>query len=262
MKLLVAIPSKGRADTIFKRTLRWVPRTGFEVRIFVEPQELEAYREAARDGNYQHYLTVTDNQFISIRKNDQGLGYAKGFIKRWAIKNGYDLVFKLDDDVLRFTGRGKNKDDGDMIIDFSAMVGRCRWAFGRYPDVGAIGFPYRNELFEPKEWTHINRRLQSCYIIRTELIQDGFSTFEDFAQYIYIRSLNKVTLRYGLMGIDAADVGKNRGGCQLFDREAQLDEEVPKLRKIYPALEFKRVQGKAWGFEPVMSGDFFGVKKL
>ncbi len=262
MKLLVAIPSKGRADTIFKRTLRWVTRAGFDVRIFVEPSEIEAYRAGAVDANYEHYLDIKPEQFISIRANDKGLGYAKGYIKRYAERNGYDLVFKLDDDVLRFTGRGKNKSDDEMIIQFSAMVGRCRWAFNRYPDVGAIGFPYRNELYEPKEWSHINRRLQSSYIIRTELMQSGFNTFEDFAQYIYIRSLNKVTLRYGLMGIDAADVGANRGGLQLFDREKMQDDEIPKLREMYPALEFKRVQGKKWGFEPVLSGDFFGVKKL
>lgn len=262
MKLLIAIPSKGRTDTIFKRTLRWVARTGYDVRVFVEPQEIEQYREVARDANYQHYLDIHDNQFIDIGKNGRGLGYAKGFIKKYAQEYNYDLVFKMDDDVLRFSGRGKNKSDDDMLYDFVKMVGKCRLTFGRYPDVAAIGFPYRNELYEPKEWTAINARLQSCYIIRTQYINSGFSTFEDFAQYIHIRSKNMVTLRYGLLGIDAADVGKNKGGYQLFDRNSQSVKEAEKLKKLYPALKFKQVKDKDWAFEPILAGEFFGVKKL
>lgn len=262
MKLLIAIPSKGRADTIFTRTLRWVTRTGFDVRIFVEPQDLKAYRAGIADANHENYLDIREDQFISLGKNDQGLSYAKGFIKKYAVKHGYSLVFKMDDDVLRFNGRGKNRPDSEMIIEFATMVAACRSAFGRYPDVAAIGFPYRNELYQPKLWAAINARLQTCYLIRTEYIQDGFNTLEDFAQYIHIRQQNKVTLRFGLLGIDCADVGKTRGGLQMFDREALVDEEIPRLRALYPAVEFKPVKGKAWSIEPVLTGEFFGVKKL
>lgn len=262
MKILVAIPSKGRAKSIMNRTMRWVSRTGYDVRVFVEPQEILEYREAAVHANYEHYLDIKPEQFVDIKQSDKGLGYVKSFIGQYAELNGYDLVFKMDDDVLRFNGRGKNKPDDEMILDFAAMVGKCRVTFGKYPDVAAIGFPYRNELYEPKEWAGINYRLQSCYMIRTEYIQGGFSSFEDFAQYIYIRSQNKVTLRYGLMGIDAADVGKNPGGCQAFDRSDQAKEELPRLRKMYPALKFKKVEGKAWDTEPVLSGKFFGIIKL
>lgn len=262
MKLLIAIPSKGRSKTIFKHTLRWVARTGYDVKVFVEPQEIEEYRTNATVANGEYYLDLTDESFVDIGKNDAGLSHAKQFIKDYATKNGYALVFKMDDDVMRFNARGRNKRDDDMIIDFCGMVGQCRVAFGKYPDVAAIGFPYRGELFEPKKWSAINARLQTCYIIRTEYIQTGYNTLEDFANYVYIRSQNKVTLRYGLLGIDCADVGANKGGHQMFNREAQANEELPKLRKIYPALKFKIVKGKTWGMEPVLTGEFFGVKKL
>lgn len=262
MKLLIAIPSKGRAKDIFKRTMRWVPRTGYDIRVFVEPSEIEEYRKWADDANYNYYLDIKPEQFIDIGKNNGGLSYVKAFIKDYALKNNYDLVFKLDDDVMRFNSRGKNKPDEEMIIDFSAMVGSCRSAFNRYKDVAAIGFGYRNELFKPQLWAGINCRLQSCYIIKPEYMNSGFNTFEDLAQYIYIRSINKVTLRYGLLGIDAADVGRNKGGLQLFDREEQMNEELPKLRAMHPGLEFKPVKNKTWSIEPVLAGKFFGVKKL
>lgn len=263
MKLLIAVPSKGRADSIIKRTMRWLPRVGFDVRVFVEPQEFDKYKERLEHGNYDNRVYFdTEKHLIDIGENDKGLSFVKGYIKQYALENGYDLVFKMDDDVLRFNARGKNKPDDEMVMDFAGMVGICRKTMGEYPDVGAIGFGYRNELFNPKRWVSMNSRLQTCYIIRTELLQNGFNTTEDFAQYLYIRSLNKVTLRYGMLGIDCADVGKNKGGLQMFDRSKQFDEEVDKLKEIYPALQFKKVEGKDWQYEPVLTGDFFGVKKL
>lgn len=262
MKLLIAIPSKGRSDTIFKRTMRWACRLGYDVRVFCEPSEIEAYREAARDGNYQNRTAITDASFVDIGKNNGGLSYAKKFIKDYAIQNGYDLVFRLDDDVLRFSSRGRNKPDDLMIIKFSEMVGKCRVTFGKYPDVAAVGFGYRNELYEPKEWAGINMRLQTCYIIKPEYIAEGFGCFDDFADYVNIRKQNKVTLRYGLLGIDVADVGKTKGGLQMFDREELANQDIVKLRAMHPAIEFKIVRDKTWGIEPVMTGDFFGVKKL
>lgn len=261
MKLLVAVPSKGRAKTICKHAMRWLPRTGFQVRVFVEPQELKAYQEALEHGDYLNRTHTPDNTLVNIEQNDKGLGYAMGYIKRYAQDNGFDLVFKMDDDTKRFAWRGKNKPDEQMVVDFAEGVGTCRKTFGQFPDVAAIGFPYRNELHDPKVWTHLNARLQSCYIIKPEYIQDSFTTFEDFAQYIYIRSKNKATLRYGLMGIDAAKVGKNKGGCQDFDRKELAKQEAEKLRLIYPALEFKPVD-KPWGIEPVLAGKFFGRKKI
>lgn len=261
MKLLVAVLSKGRYKTIFKHTLRWLPRVGYDVRIFVEPQEIQAYRDQAKIGNMENYTDLRDDQFIDIQQNDQGLSYVKGFIKDYATEHGYELVFKMDDDIHRFSTHGKNKSDDEMLKDFIFMVGECRKTFGMYPDVAAIGFGYRNELYELKKWSAINARLQTAYLIRTEWLQSGFNTFEDFAQYIYIRAGNKVTLRYGLVGLDCADVGVNKGGLQAFDRKAQAQEEAERLKLIYPALQFKNVD-KAWGIEPALNGEFFGVRKL
>lgn len=262
MKLLIAIPSKGRSNTIFKRTLRWAPRLGYDVKVFVEPQEIEQYREGARLANQDNRTAITDEHFVDIGKNDGGLIHAKKFIKDYAIENKYDLVFRLDDDILRFSSRGRNKPDDLMIIEFSTMVGKCRVTFGKYPDVAGIGFGYRNELWEPKEWAGINMRLQTCYIIKPEYIAEGFGSFDDFADYLNIRKHNKVTLRYGFLGIDAADVGKEKGGLQMFDREELANNDIIKLKELHPSLEFKAVSGKSWAFEPVLTGEFFGVKKL
>lgn len=263
MKLLIAIPSKGRSDTIFKRTLRWVTRTGFDVRVFVEPDELETYREGARLANGEYYLDINDGQFVDIENKNGGLGYVNEFIRKYALENGYDLIFRMDDDVLRFIGRGRVPIDDKMIIDFCTMVAQCRKAFGRYKDLAAIGFPYRNELYNPKTWSLINARLQTCYIIRTEDMIGGYDSFSDFAQYIQIRANNRITLRYGLLGIDCAAIGKTAGGQKLIpELKQKAEKEIERLREVHPALKVKRVTGMHWDVEPVLAGEFFGVKKL
>jgi hypothetical protein len=120
MKLLIAIPSKGRADSIFSRTLRWLPLTGFDYKVLIEPQD---------SVDYLNHRQANPDDFVEL-------------------------------------------------------------------------------------------------------------------------------------GIDSADVGKEKGGLQLADREALADAAVTQLRSIYPAIEFKPVTGKSWTFEPVLKGDFFGIKKL
>lgn len=54
-----------------------------------------------------------------------------------------------------------------------------------------------------------------------------------------------------------------RGALETdFDRHKMALTEVEVLREIYPALEVRKVEGKTWGIEPVLKGDFFGVKKI
>lgn len=262
MKLLIVIPSKRHSEAIFKRTLKWVTRTGFDVRIFVEPQELEAYREAARNANYENYTSISDDMFIDIGRDNTDLGYAKGFMKRYAEENGYELVFKLDDDIKRFHGQGKVKPIDSMIIDFSVLVGHCRSAFGRYKDLAAISFDYGKEVQELKQWTAINPPLNSSYIIKTEYMQEGFSSTENFAQYLYIRSLDKVTLRYGLLAIDVANVDDRIGGWHKSNYLEKLEEELPRLKQIYPNLDPKPTEDNDWMLASVFDDPFFGVKKL
>lgn len=128
MKILIAIESSERAKDIFKNTLRWVVRTGFDVRVFVDPSELEAYREGARDANYQYYLDLTDNHFVANTKGQAG-------ILELAKKSGFDLIAILPDDLTRFDRKGTSHREELMIIDFAKYMGIARVEFGKKPDL-------------------------------------------------------------------------------------------------------------------------------
>lgn len=254
MKIVSVIPSKGRPDRLSGSTLSWHCLLKHDYFVFVEPQEYEAY-----------LAVVPADNLVQIPKKDQGLGYVKHYIQGWLKDKNYDLVFKLDDDIKAFAGRGGRKDPQGTAELVQTAIDDAIEAFDKYPDLGGVSFPYRNELWEVKKWVAVNARLQTSYIVRKDYFVGSprVSTFEDFYNYIYLRASNKLILRYGLIGIDT-NVGTTEGGLQTdgFDRRAMAEAEVPVLRELYPALEFKRVEGKAWHIEPVLKGAFFGAKKL
>lgn len=126
MKILVAIESNDFCPQIFKKTMRWIVRTGFAVRVFVPPDEIEDYREGARDANYQNFLTISDGNFVDA------MIYSP---ESYAEAHGYDLILFVDDDVSRpFDGMSTKREDL-LVIDFAVMVGKARVEFGKNPDM-------------------------------------------------------------------------------------------------------------------------------
>ena len=249
MKLLIAVPSKGRPEQIQKYTLSWLKFSKYPYKIFVEPQELSLYGENT----------------ISIEQSDQGLGYAKEFIHKYAVENGYDVIFKVDDDVMGWCGasRGGSKRGVEGAVLFDETIDDCLEEFEKHESIKAIGFPYRFQMFETSKWTGVNQRLQSCYIVRTDSLYPDrrISVFEDFHTFISIRVNGGNTLRYGWAGQDIQDVGSNNGGHQLFDRRERALQEAKLLRQVLPSLQFRKVD-RAWGFEPDMRNKVLTGKKL
>lgn len=246
MKVLCAVPSKGRAVLFSKKTQWWLSKTNADWRVFVEPQDAEMYSSFVP----QERLVVME------RNNPGGLWYAKQQIRNYAEQRGYDLVFKFDDDCDSLTTRGGKSTETSVRLYHQAIKDAVD-AFEKYPLLGAVCYPYRNEMYQLKKWTGLNARLQSCYLLRTQLLQGDppFSTFEDFANFVYIRVNGFYTLRYGLMGLSLLPVGKTDAGANSYDRGKQAWADIEAMRKIYPALRVKRVEGKPWPIEPDFRGD-------
>lgn len=252
MNVVSIIPSKGRPDLLSSTTLSWLCLSRYDWLVVVEPAEAADYLRV-----------VPQDRMLILDKNNQGLGYAKAFIRHYLASSHYDVAMKLDDDIKTLHDRGSRKAPMECAAAYDRAVQHGLQAFEKYPDVAAIGYPYRNELYELKQWASLNTRLQTMYLVRKEwwVGDPRVSTFEDFHNYLVIRAANKMTLRYGLLGVDN-DVGEAGGGLQSFDRFRLAEAEVAVLREIYPAIVFKRVEGKRWGLEPVLKGAFFGAKGL
>lgn len=212
-------------------------RLGLDYRIFVEPQDYEQYK--------------FDNVVV-LDANDKGLGYATSFAKNYAEDNGYDLVFKIDDDTKSI---GKIEDDIEQVLN----------SF-RLKKVGAVVFPYSFEWYAKTEklFTKVNKRIQTCYIIRTKLWRPSkdVSTFEDFYEYLLLRNDNYDTLYCSRHLIDCAPVGGGSGGLQVFDRSDMALKEINIFKSIDPTIKVISKPDKAWKYEPKFTDKKYRSKPI
>jgi hypothetical protein len=225
MKCLVFIPSKGRTENITKFVLPFMSRLKLDYKIFVEPQDASRYK----------FSNVE-----VIGENDKGLGYSTLCAKAYATANGYDLMFRVDDDV---------KGIGAIENDISKIL-----AAFKFEKVGAVVFPYSFEFYSKSEklFTRVNKRSQTCYIIRTSLFRpsEKVSTFDDFYQYLLLRTDGYDTLLCSRHLIECAPVGKGAGGLQSFNREELAKKEIAIFRAIDPSIEVITKLDKPWKYEP------------
>jgi len=238
MKCLVIIPSKARPDNIAKYTIPFVESMGLDYRIFVEPQD---------EQNYIAFPNV-----IILPANNRGLGYSTMYAKKYAIDNGYDLIFKIDDDVQAI---GEIQKDLDKIL-----------ASFKISKVGAVVFPYDFEFYAKTEklFTRVNKRIQTCYIIRTSLYKpsEEISTFEDFYEYLLLRQKGYDTLYCSKHLIKCSPVGQGKGGLQVFDRSEMALKEIQIFKSIDPSIEVIEKPKKPWKFEPKFTDKKYKSKAI
>lgn len=241
-KTLVIIPSKGRSEKIEKHTLSWLRKSGVPFIVMVEPQEVSLYER-----------TLTNEEMLVLPDNDRGICFSLFHGADYARKNGYDYIFKMDDDVRNWIGESRRVDDKSHL-HFLMTLSDCLPALEK-PGVGAIGFLYSNEMFEVKKWIRVGYRFRTCYLIKTDLYHPDpeLRTYEDWIHSLDVFLANKEIVTYGKVGIDCAPVGKNKGGEQCFDRRQKSLEAIEYLKGKYPMLQWKKTTGKNWDYEPDFS---------
>ncbi len=252
MKLLVAIPSKKRLDVLMANALAWIPQCDLDWRVFVEPQDFEVYKES-----------VAEERLVNIGANDQGLGFSKGVIKKYAQENGYTHIFKIDDDVKGFTRfRTVMRPVTKQREWIQEVLAKIEKSLIEYPQVKCVAFPYSFEMYDRKGW-EVTKRVQTAYIIETEWLYENpkVSVFEDFATGLSVLVQGGLIAKFCLAGIQmGVKVGGGTGGHQSYDRAEKAVMEGYELRNLYPPLNFRKVD-KAWKIEPDMSSVNLPIKK-
>lgn len=255
-RLLIAVPSKGRAAAFMQLSGRYLFDCPYDTRVFVEPQDYNAYLSAG----------VSLQCLIPLDQNNQGLGYAKCAIEQYAKTSGYTVVFKHDDDIDHWSsGVGSNAVNRTRTIDtLCKAIQHIMDAFTKYPLLGAASFNYKvyMHLQHDTPLFSYNQRLQTAYLCRTELFaaRADVSTFEDFYTALKIWVNGGFTARYNYAGMQLSGhklIGQNPGGLQTFDRAAMAERELEIMRLIYPQLPIKQVKERPWRYEP----DFARLKR-
>lgn len=238
MKTLAIIPSKQRPSLFQKVCRPFVDSLGIDVLLVLEKEDYNNY-------DYPNKLMLD--------QSNCGLGYALMEGKRYAEQNGYDIIFKIDDDVSQI---------GDIAKDLQQILEY----FNKYPGLGAVVFPYDFEFYakSKKLFTHINKRIQTCYIIRTATLchRKGINTFEDFYQFFNLVNKNQFTLFCARHSIKCKPVGSGKGGCQAFNRKEQAIKEIQIFQSIDPTVGITIKEDKSWYYEPKFNGEQYKSKKI
>lgn len=243
-KVLIAIPSKRRAEIFYSNTYQWAPRLpmSIEVVVFLEREDMEAYQN------------ITLNK-VTLPKSNQGLGYAKEQIKAYAERGGFEYIFKVDDDIKGWTDFRQRLDPIDSAAAIRSVIETCVAEMEAHPEIAGVSFPYAFQMFEPYRFKK-SKRVQTCYIFRTKDFHanQAISVHEDFAQGLDSIVKGKVVLCYGMTGMVlgvkvGGDKGDSTGGHQALDRAADAMKAMAPLQKIYPPLRFRKV-AKPWVWEP------------
>lgn len=158
----IFIPSKGRPNDCF--VSRLLSRLNTPHTIVVEPQDFNQYNQVHQDNPLVNIM--------SLDENNQGLSYARNFIKAYCAFDKIDFHWQIDDDVTRFSvkdfyGSGKNVGIKTRQALLAEMENVERHAM-KHHNVPLAGL--RDMIFNwtQKEYISLNKQVASVMFIRSD----------------------------------------------------------------------------------------------
>jgi len=116
VKILIAITNDNKPKTLAKNTLRWAPRAGFDIRVFIPDEtKLSEYQAIIEHLNYDEFM---DLQYVMLISDQSAVQYAKD--------NQYELILMLPDN-LKSWNKTRNKDL--MLLEYAKDIGVARQTF-------------------------------------------------------------------------------------------------------------------------------------
>lgn len=255
MNTIILIPSKNRSFQLECETGQWLFNAGFPYKIIVEPQNLEEYSKKFGADN-----------MLPLKENDKGMEYAQFHGKQFALENGYDFIFKIDDDIhgwaTIFKGDTKNNTER-----FQLLMQEIQKPM-EHPSCAGISFGYRQEFWHDKQWLGVNQRFQTCYVVRTNLyrpLEQGYSMgmWEDMINFLRVIEDGHKVLRYGRYLMDTEVESGMPGGLTDYYKKRtpeQYASVIENLRKEFPWLPFR--QKDDGRIEPDFNNPVVAGKKL
>ena len=232
MKLLIAVPSKARAQFLLKYTWAWLQQLPYDKRIFVETQDYDSYCQAG----FEPWLQV-------MPECDQGLGYALTQIQ--AAAQGYDLIFRVDDDVQSWSrGHGDPESVAHSVeLISTALESDILPTLEQYPHLAGITFDYlhfRRIHPDPnKKWIFYSR-FRGQYVIKRDWFTPhaNISALEDVYMTARIWANGGMTACYVPVA-QRPNMNTLPGGMQAAVlRRAETHERTKQLiHQLFPLMD-------------------------
>ena len=193
----IYVPSKGRPKP---KTAIFLKQNGItNFKIVVEPQDYQKYRN-----------NFNASYLLQLPKNDQGIWYARDFIKTHARLNNEKYHWQFDDDLNFYKRNDKIKKNIPIVPDkkYPNEFYEMLWDMEKFTDIGhcqdlhIIAFTHRGFAFAQTEKLKWNHHVASAFLLYSEseaefrpntiedldlcmqILTKGYNTLT-FTKYIY-----------------------------------------------------------------------------
>lgn len=237
VKYTIYIPSKGRSH--HGHTVKLLESVGLtNYKIVVEPQDYKAYKE------------VWGDKVIQMELNDQGIAYARSFIKRYSKAQGEEFHWQIDDDMKAFQLRLADKNTNVNPIHCFAIVETVN---DKFTNVGISCITSNVFAWAKSKLVGINKMTYGVVLIRNDTPCDWrVGVSEDLDYTLQNLECGLCTLSYNRVIFSTFTTGTLDGGnmLNLFvdDGRKQLYENTAEL---WPGIFIvkKLDNDKGWGYQ-------------
>lgn len=220
----VFVVSRGRAGVA--STPKLLEQSQVPYALWVEPQEVQAYREA-----YPKCVQV-----LALPESGRGIAYSRQQLLQFCRKKKFGKYWQLDDNLLGFfTVKG-----GRQAETTASEVLRGVEREGAGPRVALAGPEYRQYAWDPKGGTVRNTRVYCCTLTRTDTgidYREALAGKEDVDFVIQHLVAGWETLLTKTLSMGKVAMGKNRqGGLTEYYRTGGHSKVARKLHEAWPDL--------------------------
>ena len=218
-------------DRVQNKTAELMKNCGVPHKLFVEPQEVDAYSE-------QHGA----ENIVNIKQNDRGLVYVRNFILDYATERGDDWFWMLDDDIGSFFSREgtrtKKCDADEALLGAQYILGP-----GKDAHVGQLALEYQQFAWSAKKDYRTNSYADCVVALNTKKLKRSRIRYDEDLQLKVDRDL---TIQIIVSGLDVVRVtrflfstpknGSNAGGLQSVYQSGVEKNNSLALAKKWPAF--------------------------
>jgi hypothetical protein len=205
-KFTVYIPSKGRPTT--GCTYLQCKEFNIPYKVVVEPQDFDSYAEELGPEN-----------LLRMPLNDQGIQYARSFIKQHSTVLGEQYHWQMDDDMKYFTTR---KDNKNVRTDMLSVMSIVEFVTLQFLNVGIAGITSNAFAFSKPRSAQANRLAYGVVLIKNSI--DNMwrkDTVEDWDYTLNMLEDGYCTLAFNHVNFVTPATGSNAGGNQMTDWATQ-----------------------------------------
>ncbi len=222
------IPTKGRPKT--QTTFKVLESLGIKSTLVVEPQDYQAYRD---EGHYP----------LKMDKNDQGIYYARNFIKDFDKEHGWGFHWQLDDDIKRFISFLNPKRETVTTYHPFSLAEQLIKTF----NIGGLGLVNSAFAFAKKTDVSWNNQVCGCFLLdsRNDLrFENGI--IEDTDYSLQVLFSGQTTVLLNRFAFEVPPNGKATGGNNTAYTSGTLYKRQTALVEKYQNwFELEEKDGKA-----------------